>query len=85
MHAGGFLSGGFATFDLDSGVLDIFERFAQMENMVTVGDCLYLGAWYRDARFYEYDPEAEWNSPEAPTVPRRGVPENRWQLLDLAD
>lgn len=84
MHAGGFLSGGFATFDLDSGTLDSFERFAQMENMVTVGDRLYLGA-YPDARFYEYDPEAEWNSPEYSDSPEEGVPENPRQLLDLAD
>lgn len=84
MHAGGFLSGGFATFDLGSGALDSFQRFAQMENMVTVGDRLYLGT-YPGARLYEYDPEAEWNSPEYSPATDEDVPENPRQLLDLTD
>lgn len=82
VHAGGFLSGGFATFDSVSGDQTSFRRFAQMEAMVTIGDRTYLGA-YPDARLYEYDPTQLWNSSEYSPSSEPGLPENPRQIVNL--
>lgn len=82
VHAGGFLSGGFATMDRITGEQTGFQRFAQMESMLTVGDRTYLGA-YPDGRLYDYDPTAPWNSPEYSPSPNDSDPENPRRIVNL--
>lgn len=82
VHAGGFLSGGFATMDRMSGEQTGFQRFAQMEAMVTVDDRTYLGA-YPEARFYDFDPARPWHSPEYSPSPNEGDAENPRMLVNL--
>lgn len=82
IHAGGFLSGGFATLDAETGEQQSFHRFAQMESLATLGDTVYLGA-YPGARLYAYDPSLAWNSSEYSPATQSGVPENPAKIVDL--
>lgn len=82
IHAGGFLSGGFATLDAETGEQASFHRFAQMESLATHGDTVYLGA-YPGARLYAYDPTLAWNSSEYSPAAQGGVPENPVKIVDL--
>lgn len=78
--AGGYLNGGVATIDPNTGASS-FHRFAQTESVLDLGDTVWLGA-YPDARFYRYDPSAAWNSTEYSPGPA-GTPENPAKVVDL--
>jgi streptogramin lyase len=62
-YVGGYLNGGFAAIDPQSGVTTEFHTFGQSEAMTRHGDKLYVGV-YPDARLYSYDPTKPWNSLE---------------------
>ncbi|MBE1491478.1 PQQ-binding-like beta-propeller repeat protein [Plantactinospora soyae] len=80
VYAGGYLNGGLARVDIDTGASD-FQRFAQVESVLETEGQVYLGA-YPDSRLYRYDPGQPWNSSEySPQLP--GTPENPVKLLDL--
>lgn len=80
LYVGGYLNGGMATVDPDTGA-PTFRRFAQVESIREIGDTVYLGA-YPDSRLYRYDPSQAWSSPEyAPGPP--GTPDNPVKLVDL--
>lgn len=77
---GGYLNGGLARVDPDTGV-STFQRFAQVESVLETGGRVWLGA-YPDSRLYRYDPAKPWSSPEySPGLP--GSPDNPVKLLDL--
>lgn len=81
LWAGGYLNGGVATVDPDSGA-PTFYRFAQTESVLDLGDTVWLGC-YPDARLYRYDPSLPWNSSEyAPGPP--GSAENPVKVADLS-
>ncbi|MBF9133613.1 hypothetical protein I0C86_32455 [Plantactinospora sp. S1510] len=80
VYAGGYLNGGLARVDIDTGASN-FQRFAQVESVLETGGQVYLGA-YPDSRLYRYDPGQPWNSPEySPALP--GTAENPVKLVDL--
>jgi hypothetical protein len=80
VYAGGYLNGGLARIDADTGKAD-FQRFAQVESVLETDGQVYLGA-YPDSRLYRYDPARQWSSPEySPGLP--GTPDNPVKLLDL--
>ncbi|HEX7743835.1 MAG TPA: twin-arginine translocation signal domain-containing protein [Micromonosporaceae bacterium] len=80
LWAGGYLNGGVAQIDPDTGATD-FHRFAQTESVLDLDDTVWLGA-YPDARFYRYDPSAAWSSTEYSPGPA-GTPENPVKVVDL--
>ncbi|MFC7563221.1 hypothetical protein ACFQU9_08135 [Actinomadura namibiensis] len=63
VYAGGFLNGGLAVVDPDSGRAD-FHRFSQVESVLesSTGK-VWIGA-YPEARLYSHDPALPWSSPE---------------------
>ncbi|GAA1034091.1 hypothetical protein GCM10009557_37810 [Virgisporangium ochraceum] len=63
VYTGGYLNGGFAAVDQNTGATTEFHTFGQSEAMVSHGDKLYVGV-YPDARLYGYDPGKPWNSPD---------------------
>ncbi|NUT34433.1 MAG: hypothetical protein HOV79_15290 [Hamadaea sp.] len=80
VYAGGYLNGGIARVNPDTGAAD-FQRFAQVESILETAGQVYLGA-YPDSRLYRADFAKPWNSPEyAPGLP--GAAENPVKLLDL--
>ncbi|MGC5022027.1 hypothetical protein [Micromonospora sp. DT47] len=80
VYAGGYLNGGLARIDADTGKAD-FQRFAQVESVLETDGQVYLGA-YPDSRLYRYDPGRQWSSPEySPGLP--GSSDNPVKLLDL--
>ncbi|MFC7547686.1 hypothetical protein [Plantactinospora sp. GCM10030261] len=80
MWAGGYLNGGVAQVDPDTGAAQ-FNRFSQTESVLDLGDTVWLGA-YPDARLYRYDPAAPWNSTEYSPGPP-GTAENPVKVVDL--
>ncbi|MGH3656344.1 MAG: hypothetical protein ACRDUA_06770, partial [Micromonosporaceae bacterium] len=80
IYAGGYLNGGVAAIDPDTGKPE-FHRFAQTESILEVGAAVYLGA-YPDSRLYRYDPARAWSSPEYDPGPP-GTPDNPDKLVDL--
>ncbi|MCP2322947.1 outer membrane protein assembly factor BamB [Hamadaea flava] len=80
VYAGGYLNGGLAKIDPDTGKAD-FQRFSQVESVLEVGDQVYLGA-YPDSRLYRYDLGKAWSSSEYSPGPA-GTPENPVKLVDL--
>lgn len=77
---GGYLNGGLARVDADTGQ-STFQRFAQVEGILETGGQVWLGA-YPDSRLYRYDPAKPWSSPEySPGVP--GSADNPLKLVDL--
>ncbi|PZF82922.1 PQQ-binding-like beta-propeller repeat protein [Jiangella anatolica] len=81
IYAGGFLNGGFAAVDPDTGVREEFHTFSQSEAMTTHDGRLYVGA-YPDARVYSYDPALPWHSPEYSPSPVPGAADNPRRLFD---
>lgn len=80
VYAGGYLNGGIARVNADTGQPD-FQRFAQVESVLEVGGAVYLGA-YPDSRLYRVDFARPWSSPEySPGLP--GSPDNPVKLVDL--
>ncbi|MCW3820605.1 PQQ-binding-like beta-propeller repeat protein [Micromonospora sp. DR5-3] len=80
VYVGGYLNGGFARVDPDTGA-PTFQRFAQVESLLETGGQVYLGA-YPDSRLYRYDLGRSWSSPEySPGLP--GMPDNPVKLVDL--
>ncbi|WP_344837028.1 hypothetical protein [Nonomuraea dietziae] len=71
MYAGGFLNGGFAAMNAETGKAEEFHTFSQSEDMVSHDGRLYVGA-YPDARVYSYDPKLPWNSTEYSPSPEPG-------------
>lgn len=82
VYAGGFLNGGFAAVDPDTGAREEFHTFSQSEAMTTHAGRLYVGA-YPDARVYSYDPALPWHSPEYSPSPDPGVADNPARLFDF--
>ena len=82
VYAGGFLNGGFAAIDPDSGAREEFHTFSQSEGMVRHDGRLYVGA-YPEARVYEYDPAKPWNSPEYSPSPQPLPDANPARLFDF--
>jgi len=80
VYAGGYLNGGLARVDADTGTAD-FQRFSQVESVLEVDGQVYIGA-YPDSRLYRYDPTRPWSSPEYSPGPP-GTPDNPVELLDL--
>lgn len=84
VYTGGFLNGGFAAVDAESGEVEEFHTFSQSEGMLNLGGRLYIGA-YPDARIYSYDPALPWHSPEYSPNPEPGHADNPERLFDLKD
>ncbi|MFC0529867.1 outer membrane protein assembly factor BamB family protein [Phytohabitans kaempferiae] len=82
VYAGGFLNGGFAAVDPDTGRTEEFHTFSQSEGMLGHGGRLYVGA-YPDARIYSYDPAKPWNSEEYSPSPEPVPDQNPLRLFDL--
>lgn len=82
VYAGGFLNGGFAAVDADTGEREEFHTFSQSEAMTTHDGRLYIGA-YPDARIYGYDPALPWHSPEYSPAPEPGLADNPRRLVDF--
>ena len=82
VYTGGFLNGGFAAVDAESGEIEEFHTFSQSEGMLNHGGRLYVGA-YPDARVYAYDPTLPWHSPEYSPNPQPGHADNPERLFDL--
>lgn len=82
MYAGGFLNGGFAAIDADSGEREEFHTFSQSEGMTTHDGRLIVGA-YPDARIYSYAPDLPWNSSEYSPAPEPGLAQNPERLIDF--
>jgi hypothetical protein len=82
VYTGGFLNGGFAAVDHDSGAIEEFHTFSQSEGMLNHEGRLFVGA-YPDARVYAYDPTLSWHSPEYSPNPEPGHAENPERLFDL--
>ncbi|HEX7744981.1 MAG TPA: hypothetical protein VF462_06940 [Micromonosporaceae bacterium] len=80
LWAGGFLNGGLARIDPDTGASQ-FNRFSQTESVLDLGDTVWIGV-YPDARLYRYDPAAAWSSTEYSPGPP-GTPENPVKVVDL--
>ncbi|MEV2266404.1 outer membrane protein assembly factor BamB family protein [Nonomuraea africana] len=83
MYAGGFLNGGFAAMNAETGRPEEFHTFSQSEDMVSHDGRLYVGA-YPDARVYSYDPKLPWNSTEYSPSPEPDPVPNPARLFDLA-
>lgn len=83
IYAGGFLNGGFAAIDPDTGEREEFHTFSQSEAMTQHAGRLYIGA-YPEARVYAYDPALPWHSPEYSPSPDPGVADNPRRLFDFA-
>lgn len=83
VYAGGFLNGGFAALDPETGAREEFHTFSQSEDMVAHDGKLYIGA-YPEARVYSYDPALPWNSTEYSPSPEPGPAANPARLFDLA-
>ena len=58
---GGYLSGGNAAFDPDTGKSEQFRGLSQAEAITTVGSTIYFGL-YPGARLSLYDTSKPWNS-----------------------
>ena len=82
VYVGGFLNGGFAAIDEESGEREQFHTFSQSEAMTTHDGRLVVGA-YPDARVYSYDPAKPWHSPEYSPSPDPGATENPVRLFDF--
>jgi outer membrane protein assembly factor BamB len=82
MYVGGFLNGGFAAVNPDTGQREEFHTFSQSEAMVRHADRLYVGA-YPDARVYSYDPGKPWNSLEYSPSPEPVPDANPERLFDF--
>lgn len=82
LWAGGYLNGGVALLDPDTGA-PTFHRFAQTESVLDLGDTVWLGT-YPDSRFYRYDPSKPWSSAEYSPGPP-GTPDNPVKVVDLKD
>ncbi|MBB4942604.1 hypothetical protein FHR32_006990 [Streptosporangium album] len=83
VYAGGFLNGGFAAVDPETGQTREFHTFSQSEDMVSHKGRLYVGA-YPEARVYSYDPKLPWNSTEYSPSPEPGPAPNPARLFDFA-
>ncbi|MEU6798094.1 hypothetical protein ABZ907_40890 [Nonomuraea wenchangensis] len=83
MYAGGFLNGGFAAIDPETGRREEFHTFSQSEAMTSHDGRLYIGA-YPEARVYSYDPALPWNSTEYSPSPEPGPAANPARLFDLS-
>ncbi|MGP4100517.1 hypothetical protein [Nonomuraea sp. KM90] len=83
MYAGGFLNGGFAALDPETGERSEFHTFSQSEDMTAHDGKLYVGA-YPEARVYAYDPELPWHSTEYSPSPEPGPAPNPARLFDFA-
>ncbi|NUT45443.1 MAG: hypothetical protein HOV86_36180 [Thermoactinospora sp.] len=83
MYAGGFLNGGFAALDPETGAREEFHTFSQSEDMIAHDGKLYVGA-YPEARVYAYDPRLPWNSTEYSPSPEPGPAPNPARLFDFA-
>lgn len=81
-YVGGFLNGGFAAIDPETGGREEFHTFSQSEGMTLHKGRLYIGA-YPDARVYTYDPSKPWNSTEYSPSPEPGPAPNPERLFDL--
>lgn len=82
IYAGGFLNGGLAVVDPDTGA-SAFNRFAQIESIRAIGNYVWVGA-YPDSRLYRYDPTLPWSSPEYdPGEP--GAVDNPAKIVDLKE
>lgn len=82
VYAGGFLQGGLATVDTNTGE-SAYNRFSQIESLLPTTNGLYIGA-YPDGRVYRYDPSQPWYSPEYSDGPPQPTA-NPTKLLDLHD
>lgn len=82
VYTGGFLNGGFAAVNPDSGAIEEFNTFSQSEGMLNHNGTLYVGA-YPDARVYAYDPALPWHSPEYSPHPEPGHADNPKRLFDF--
>ncbi|BCJ37722.1 hypothetical protein Athai_52250 [Actinocatenispora thailandica] len=82
LWAGGYLNGGLAQLDPQTGS-PTFHRFAQTESVLDLGDSIWLGT-YPDARLYRYDPSQPWSSAEYSPGPA-GTPDNPVKVVDLHD
>lgn len=80
LWAGGYLNGGLAQLDPQTGS-PTFQRFAQTESVLDLGDEIWLGT-YPDSRLYRYDPGKPWSSPEYSPGPA-GTPDNPVKVVDL--
>lgn len=80
IYAGGFLNGGLAAVDPDTG-RPSFHRFAQLESIREIDGTVWLGA-YPDSRLYRYDPALPWSSPEYDPGPP-GSTDNPAKIVDL--
>ncbi|WP_117208420.1 PQQ-binding-like beta-propeller repeat protein [Allorhizocola rhizosphaerae] len=67
VYAGGFFSGGLATFDPASGNTVGRKGIGQIEGMIAHGGKMYLGV-YPNARVYEYDPSVPWQRGSNPRL-----------------
>ncbi|MBA2894652.1 PQQ-binding-like beta-propeller repeat protein [Nonomuraea soli] len=83
VYLGGFLNGGFAAINPQSGEREEFHTFSQSEDMTTHDGKLYVGA-YPEARVYGYDPALPWNSTEYSPSPEPGPAANPARLFDFA-
>lgn len=79
---GGFLSGGTAAFDPESGRTRQFKGLSQAEKIEAIGDTLYFGIYPR-GRVFEFNPARPWSL--ADENPRRiGIFENQSRPVALA-
>ena len=67
VYAGGFFTGGLATYDPETGETLGYRGIGQIEGMVAHGGRMYLGV-YPGAEIHEYDPGLPW---EPGVNPRR--------------
>jgi hypothetical protein len=82
LYAGGFLNGGVAVVDPDTGQ-STFNRFAQTESIREIGSHVWIGT-YPDSRLYRYDPALPWSSPEYDPGPP-GSADNPVKVADLKE
>lgn len=67
LYIGGYFSGGFASYNPETGQLSDCKSFGQSENMKFFKGKLYIGV-YTGAHIYCYDPGQAWNTPENPKL-----------------
>ncbi|KGN30865.1 hypothetical protein N802_05575 [Knoellia sinensis KCTC 19936] len=93
VYVGGYLNGGIAAVDPDSGA-KTFHRFAQGESILPDGDQVWLGV-YPDARVYAWDRTKVWHNPayspgpigsvDNPTLLHDGGPGDQNRISAVAD
>ncbi|MGW6278305.1 hypothetical protein [Kribbella sp. NPDC055071] len=81
IYAGGFLNGGVAVVDPNTGAAT-FNRFSQVEALMEASNGMVWVGAYPEARLYGYDPTKPWSSPEYSPGPP-GTPDNPVQALNL--